>query len=473
MIFWILDSRFRGNERNVWMRFSKIAAGASLLVGFLTFGVLQAAALPITTKEGVLPPGTELYDGQLDQPTELFSSEAAGGKRSYLFNLGDMLFSSSAIFGGVARKAGMSCNTCHRQGAGNAKLFVPGLSSRPGTFDTTGALFNPKADNGVFDPVTPPSLRGAKYLAPYGHDGRFGSLREFVRNVIVNEFAGPEPSGQVLDALIAYIDNISFLPNPKLGPGGRLTKEASDAARRGAALFNKPFPHEASLSCASCHRPDSAFVDHAVHDVGTGGWFKTPTLINDKYGAPYFHDGRYDTFAQVVDYFDRFYDLGLSAHDRSDLVAYLNAVGDADEPHTRDTVQLEMAEVGAFVSVLDTAIPAHDRAVIALTVDSVGNEWRELLEAFPAAKDTSVTGGAKERSAARGAVRGLVLSLRRVAMAASTDDFDAAAQAYADYRTQVVAAAPELKLAEQWSLFNPQIREAHFSALRQLAKLAR
>ena len=67
----------------------------------------------------------------------------------------------------------MSCNTCHQQGASNPKLFVPGLSSRPGTFDVSGALFNPKADNGVFDPVTPPSLRGASNLAPYGHDGRF------------------------------------------------------------------------------------------------------------------------------------------------------------------------------------------------------------------------------------------------------------------------------------------------------------
>jgi hypothetical protein len=69
-------------------------------------------------------------------------------------------------------------------------------------------------------------------------------------------------------------------------------------------------------------------------------------------------------------------------------------------------------------------------------------------------------------------LRGLVLSLRRIAMAASADDFDAAAQAYADYCTQVAAAAPKLKVAERWSLFNPQVREAHFSALRQLAKLA-
>ena len=111
----------------------------------------MAQAAPITTREGVLPPGTELNEDLLDQPTELFASELAGGKRSYLLNLGDLLFSSPAIFGGVARQAGISCGTCHQQGHNNPKLFIPGLSSRPGTFDTTGALFNPKADNGVFD----------------------------------------------------------------------------------------------------------------------------------------------------------------------------------------------------------------------------------------------------------------------------------------------------------------------------------
>ena len=301
----------------------------------LTFG---AAAAPIATKEGVLPPGTELNAEQLDQPNELFASELAGGKRSYLLNLGDLLFSSPAIFGGVARQAGISCASCHQQGHNNPRLFVPGLSSRPGTFDTSGALFNPKADNGVFDPVTVPSLRGAKYLAPYAHDGRFGTLRDFIRNAIVNEFAGPEPSAQVVDALENYVKEISFLPNPKLGPGGRLSDEASDAARRGQALFVKPFRKDASMSCATCHQPSGAFVDHQVHDVGSGGWFKTPTLINADFNAPYFHDGRFDSYAEVVAYFDRHFDLGLSEGERADLVAYLDAVGDAKEPTVRNTV---------------------------------------------------------------------------------------------------------------------------------------
>jgi len=451
----------------------RLTAVAACVAGLLMVGLAAASARPITTAEGVLPPGTELYEEQLDQPTELFSFEAAGGKRSYLFNLGDMLFSSPAIFGGVARKAGISCNTCHQQGSGNARLYVPGLSIRPGTFDTTGALFNPNTDNGVFDAVRVPSLRGAKYLAPYTHDGHFPTLRGFIRNAIVNEFAGAEPSPQVLDALEAYVREIAFLPNPKLSPGGRLSAQASEPARRGQMLFVKPFRRAAAMSCASCHRPDGAFVDHQVHDVGSGGWFKTPTLLNANFNAPYFHDGRFDSYGQVVGYFDRHFDLGLSKDEQADLVAYLDAVGDAAEPIRRNTVQAELDEIAAFASVLDTAIAERNKLVIALTVDSVGNEWRELSENFPSHSDTSVSGGLAERRRARGAVSEMVLTLRRIAMAAADDDFDGAARAYADYRREVAVAAANMKVAERWSLFNPAVRKAHFAALQRLADLAK
>lgn len=443
------------------------------LAGMFALGSAVAWSEPITTKEGVLPPGTELNEDALDQPTELFESDLAGGKHSYLLNLGDLLFSSPAILGGVARQAGISCSTCHQQGGGNARLFVPGMSSRPGNFDTTGPLFNPKADNGVFDPVRPPSLRGAKYLAPYGHDGRFANLRDFVRNVIVNEFAGPEPSAQVLDGLIAYIHEISFLPNEKLEAGGRLSKQASASARRGEVLFNKPFRHDAAMSCAACHQPSGAFVDHRMHDVGTGGWQKTPTLLNANFNAPYFHDARYASYREVVGYFDHYFDLGLKASEQNDLVAYLNAVGGADTPYTRSTVQAELDEIGSFVSVLDTAIPAHNQEVIALAVDGVGNEWRELGEKFPERSDTSVTGGITERLRARAAVRGVVLTLRRIAMAASAGDFAEAGKRYAEYRQETALAAADLQRAEPWSLFNPAVWNAHFEAVRRLVDIAK
>ena len=454
-------------SRRRWRRGAVVAV--LLAVAALAMPATPAGAFPVSGRDTVLPVGSELDEDALSLPREIFRSEAMGGAKSYLVRLGDMAFASPSLFGGVARRAGISCSTCHVQGAGNPHIYIPGLSSRPGTFDTTGALFNPPADNGVLDAVTPPSLRGARLLGPYGHDGRFASLRDFVRNVIVGEFAGPEPSPAILDALVAYILDIDFLPNPRLAAGGALAAGASPAERRGEALFRKPFPHQPALSCAACHMPSAEFVDHRQHDVGSGGAFKTPTLINADFNAPYFHDGRFDTYAQVVAYFDRTYDLGLAPQDRQDLVAYLTAVGDGIRPYERDGVAARLSEIDEFASVLANAIPAGDRAVVALTVDTVGGELRELTEAFPDRKDATVTGGKEERALARAALKDRVLDLRRIGAAVAAGKLDEAAAEYDTYRKLMAAAVPlALRAAEPWSLFNPAIHDAHYGALRQM-----
>jgi cytochrome c peroxidase len=447
------------------------ASGLALAALAAALAVAPMQARPVTHDEGVLPAGTELNDDQIDQPTERFYSEENGGQRTYLSVLGDMLFATPGIFGGMARKAELSCATCHQAGHNNPKLFIPGLSSRPGTFSTANTMFSPHT-GGVSKPVTPPSLRGAAHLAPYTHDGRFATLRDFIRNAVVNEFGGSEPSEQVVDALEAYVRDISFLPNGKVTTGGKLTSNNSDAARRGEEIFRRPFRNDAATSCASCHQPGQFFVDHKVHDVGTGGSFKTPTLVNAKYSAPYFHDGRFTDFHQVVAYFDRHYDLGLSEHEQADLTAYLNAVGDADEPITRASVQTELDEIALFVSVLEKAIPERNSEIIALAVETVGHEWRELSEKFPPAKDSTVNRGLKERRRARNAVFGVVLTLRRIAMASEAGKFEEAARLYADYRRDVAAVGETLKAAEKFSLFDPAVREEHFRALDRLVDMA-
>ncbi len=179
----------------------KLRFAAPLLVasiaGVILAGTPELGAFPVHGKQTVLPVGTELNEDALAQPGEIFHSEATGGGKSYLVNLGDLALSAPQILGGMARQAGISCSTCHINGVSNPKPYVPGLSTRPWTFDTPGGLFNAKADNHVLDPVTIRSLRGARYLAPYGHNGHMASLRDFVRNVIVNEFDGPEPSPAV------------------------------------------------------------------------------------------------------------------------------------------------------------------------------------------------------------------------------------------------------------------------------------
>ena len=443
-------------------------SGIAVAIGLLIAGLHERAlAFPVDGDQAALPAKTELNEDALRRPREVFHSEITG-RRSELIKLGNLAFSSPSILGNVAQQAGISCETCHVNGAGNARLFVPKMSTRPGNFDTTGPLFNPKADNSVLDPVRIPSLRGARYLAPYGADGRMGSLRDFVRNVIVNEFAGAEPSPAILDAIVAYIQDIDFLPNQSLGPTGRLVGKISDAERRGEALFAKPFPHDPGLNCAACHIPSAAFVDHQQHDVGSGGLFKTPTLRNADFNAPYFHDGRFDSYDQGVAHFDRVFELGLSAQDQKDLVAYLTAVGDGAMPYEQGA-GAALKEIDDFASLLATAIPDGDKETVALAVDTIGGELRELTEHYPDRKDTSVPGGEQERAAARAALKEVVLLLRRIDMAVGEGRISDAADDYRSYRSLMFAAVPSiLARADRWSLFNPAVHDQHYGALRQV-----
>ncbi len=473
----IVDGRplTAGVPKGAAMRRGLIAAFIiALLVVLLGMPPRITIAFPLSGDQTVLPPGTELNEEAFEKPREVFRSEASGGVKSYMVNLGDLAFNSNLILGGPARRAGMSCGTCHVNGAGNGKLFIPGMSTRPGNFDTSGPLFNPRAHNRVRDPVRIPSLRGARLLAPYGNDARIASLREFVRNVIVNEFDGPEPTPSILDAIVAYIEDIDFLPNLNLGPGGRLVvARANDAQRRGEALWFKPFPHNPELSCATCHIPSSGFVDHRQHSVGSGGVFKTPTLINANFNGPYFHDGRYDSYDQVVAHFDRTFELGLSQQDRADLVAYLRTIGDGLLPYEQDGVGAQLKEINDFASVLDIAIPAHDNEVITLAVHTISGELRELVEQFPGVKDTAADGGVAERLAARQALKNLVLLIRLIGVDAAAGRYDEAAAEYRNYRKLAAAEVPIIvKKAQPWSLFNPAVHKAHFDELRKLLRSA-
>jgi cytochrome c peroxidase len=450
------------------MNVSRLVA-ATFALGIVIAGMQQhVMAFPVDGDQTALPAKTELNEDALVRPREVFRSEITG-RKSYLVNLGNLAFSSPSILGEVARQAGISCGTCHVNGASNAKFFMPKMSTRPGNFDTTGPLFNPKADNGVLDPVRIPSLRGARYLAPYGADGRMPSLRDFVHNVIVSEFAGAEPTPSIVDAIVAYIQDIDFLPNPSLGPGGSLVGRVSDSERRGETLFSKPFPHDPSMSCAGCHVPSGAFVDHRQHDVGSGGLFKTPTLRNADFNAPYFHDGRFDTYDQVVAHFDSVFDLDLSEQDRRDLVAYLTAIGDGAQPYERDGVGASLKEINDFAIVLGTAIPAGEKDTVALAVDTIGGELREMTEQYPDRKNTIVSGGEQERVNARAALKDIVLLLRRIDMAVGDGRTADAAAEYMNYRRLMFAAVPSLLAgAERWSLFNPAVHDQHYQALRQV-----
>ncbi len=120
------------------------------------------ARLPIK-----LPPGHNI-NKQIPRPRQILNMAARGVDEgeTALIALGDMAFDSPYVFGDPMRTIGMSCNSCHNKSITNPDFFVPGLSSRPGGFDVSNSFMAPHANNGVFDPLDTPDLRGIRFTAP-------------------------------------------------------------------------------------------------------------------------------------------------------------------------------------------------------------------------------------------------------------------------------------------------------------------
>jgi len=341
------------------------------------------------TLPATLPPGSNIFD-QKPLPRLILQFEEAGMDEADLplVAFGDMLFDSSEIFGGPARELGITCSTCHNRSDINREFFIPGISSRPGGLDVSSAFFAPMFNNRKADHLDIPSLRGIRFTAPYGRDGREPSLRRFTRNVIVTEFKGAEPTPFMLDALVAYMREFDFLPNTKIDREGGLTNLASEAERRGEILFTQPFSGLNGKSCAVCHDPLRQFANGQIYDIGTskppfeGGTatgFETPTLLNAKFTAPYFHDGSQPTLASVVEWFNDTKSLGLDDSQRADLTAYLEAIGGGEEPYEQfddrfTPFRLAFEELTTFATTLNTLLPMRDRENIALLVNTVATD---------------------------------------------------------------------------------------------------
>jgi hypothetical protein len=170
----------------------------------------------------------------------------------------------------------------------------------------------------------------------------------------------------------------------------------------------------------------------------------------------------------VVAHFNQSFSLSLSARDQANLTAYLKAIGDGDRATTPDDVPTRVKECTDFATALDTALPQHDAVAASLVLDTLDRELRELTEKFPEPKDTSVSGGFEQRAKARVALKELVLSLREIAVAVREGRFDEATAGLTRYREKMTSTIAVMELAKQWSLFDRQLHDTHFAAVRQL-----
>ena len=197
----------------------------------------------------------------------------------------------------------------------------------------------------------------------------------------------PKPSeDNVLKALAAYERTLVSPPtrfdNWILGDDGALTANEVE----GFLLFN------GKARCSACHSGWS-FTDHAFHDIGLPGndlgrgpiialrgvdhAFKTPSLRELSWTAPYMHDGSLATIEEVIRYYEaggvkrpsRSADMpntvGLTDRERESLIAFLDTLSSERPP--RPAVQLKASISGA-----ESAGPA----VAATTVSQKNKEFQ-------------------------------------------------------------------------------------------------
>jgi len=120
--------------------------------------------------------------------------------------IGRELFRSPLLLGGQAARAGLSCASCHRNGRTNPHFHFPGISGDPGTADVTASLMSEKRGDDIFNPKPIPDLAGDP--AKLKHKGT-SKLHDFTHGLIVEEFTGPEPAANALNAVVAYVDALS------------------------------------------------------------------------------------------------------------------------------------------------------------------------------------------------------------------------------------------------------------------------
>ncbi len=154
--------------------------------------------------------------------------------------------------------------------------------------------------------------------APYGWQGKHGDLKTYLGNTFTR-LGGSGVQGAELEALIAYLEKMPA--PPQMAAHG-------DTIAEGKALF-----HDAQLGCAGCHVGGKG-VDKTTHDVGSKAFadletkFDTPSLQYIRGTAPYFHDGRYKTFEEMLSASDNEmgHTLHLTSAQRTSLAAYLETL---------------------------------------------------------------------------------------------------------------------------------------------------
>jgi hypothetical protein len=179
-----------------------------LLILFLAAGFAAPSAAPPLRALRWIAPGADGAKVLTERPAECLSVPKAPDD-AYLVEVGRAAFRTPLTLGGQASRAGVDCETCHRNGRRNADFHFPGISGAPGTADVTSFLFSSHRGKPGFKPVPIPDLGGPKAALKVDQAPSSGALEHFIHGLVTEEFDGAEPPPSVLKGLAAYVRAMS------------------------------------------------------------------------------------------------------------------------------------------------------------------------------------------------------------------------------------------------------------------------
>jgi len=191
---------------------------------------------------------------------------------------------------------GLACASCHPGGGDDGRTWhFKNLGPRRTQLFTMG-------------------IRGTE---PLHWDGDLPTLNHLVGEVFVRRMGGAPQTQARIEAMDEWMNTLRVLPS--------LRAHDDPAAQRGKALFES-----ADVQCSNCHNGEK-LTNNKNEDVGTGGAFQVPSLINVAYHQPYIHTGCAKTLRERFDPECGGGDMhGKTSHlsdgEIDDLVAYLETL---------------------------------------------------------------------------------------------------------------------------------------------------
>jgi mono/diheme cytochrome c family protein len=179
---------------------------------------------------------------------------------------------------------GIACASCHPEGGDDARVWE---------FECIGARRTQSLQFGLLG------------TEPFHWDGDMASFDTLMDEVFVGRMGGGIPTADQTAAMASWLDSMQAPARPQ--------PLDSAAVERGRQLFQDP-----TVGCQACHS-GSKLTNNGSFDVGTGGTFQVPSLINIVNRAPFIHTGCAATLR------DRFTDPACGGGDKHGVVSHLSA----------------------------------------------------------------------------------------------------------------------------------------------------